>query len=80
MYAACNVRTLRLGEYLLKAQIVTEDELLHLGARISDFQLIKTLIADNKMTRAQADQFQAKQVTDILRLALLWTEGTWAIR
>jgi len=78
MYAACNVRTLRLSEYLLKAQIVTEDELLHLGARISDFQLIKTLIADNKMTRAQADQFQAKQVTDILRLALLWTEGTWA--
>ncbi|PYS70355.1 MAG: hypothetical protein DMF69_13720 [Acidobacteria bacterium] len=77
MYAACNVRSLRLSEYLLKAEIVTEDDLLHLGARISDFQLIKTLLAEKKTTRTQADQLQAKQVTDILRLASLWTEGTW---
>jgi len=77
MYAACNVRSLRLSEYLVKAKIVTEDQLLHLGARIADFELIKTLLAENKITRVQADKVQAKQVTDILRLASLWTEGTW---
>jgi curved DNA-binding protein CbpA len=77
IYAACNVRSLRLGEYLVKHKLLSEDELLHLGARTSDFDLARTLISEKRFSRNQADEIMARQVSDVLRLALLWTEGTW---
>jgi hypothetical protein len=77
VYAASNVRTLRLGDYLQKSNLVSAQELKQFNDRISDFDLLKVLCAQNLLSASAAEQVQAKQISDILRLPLLWTEGTW---
>lgn len=78
LYAASNLRTLRLREYLLKAGI-NEAALARYGERRPDLELAKALVKDHLLTPAAAEQVQSKQVTDVLRVALLWTEGTWEL-
>ena len=73
-YAASNLRTLRLREYLRKSDLVSED---NLDDRVPDLELLKRLCANNLISAAAAEQVQTKQVADVLRLALLWTEGAW---
>lgn len=75
-YAASNARSLRLREYLLKAG-VAEEALARYDQRGSDLELVKALCADHVLTSARAQEIQTKQVTDIVRLALSWVEGTW---
>jgi len=76
LYAAANLRTLRLREYLLKAGI-NEAALARYGERRPDLDLAKALVKDHLLTPATAEQVLTKQVTDVLRLALSWTEGAW---
>lgn len=73
-YAASNLRTLRLREYLRKSDLVSDD---NLDDRVPDLKLLKQLCANNLLSAAAAEQVQTKQVADVLRLALLWTEGAW---
>lgn len=77
LYAAANVRALRLGEYLLKKNLVSEEQLARIGGRKSDLQLAAALtnqkVADTNTVKA----LHLKQQADILRLALLWIDGTW---
>ncbi|HJP92599.1 MAG TPA: DnaJ domain-containing protein [Pyrinomonadaceae bacterium] len=77
LYAASNVRTLRLREYLQKSKLVSEQYLARFDDRISDLELTKRLCAQNLLSAAAAEQLQTQQVSDVLRMALLWTEGTW---
>ena len=77
VYAASNVRTLRLREYLLKSNLVSEQTLKQFNDRVSDSDVIKVLCAQKLLTPGGAEQIQVNQVSDVLRLALLWTEGTW---
>ena len=77
LYAASNVRTLRLREYLLKSNLISDQALKQFNERVSDSDIIKVLCAQKLLTSGAAEQIQAKQVSDVLRLALLWTEGTW---
>ena len=77
IYAASNLRPLRLREYLLKAGI-SADTLAHYDEWRPDLEFVKTLCADRVLSPAAAEQIQSKQVTDLLRLALSWTEdGAW---
>lgn len=76
LYAAANLRALRLREYLLKAGI-NEAALARYGERRPDLELAKVLVKDHLLTPATAEQVLTKQVTDVLRLALSWTEGVW---
>lgn len=75
-YAASNVRPLRLREYLLKAGI-NEAALARYGEQRSDLELARALCKDHLLSAATAEQIQGKQVSDVLRLALSWTEGSW---
>jgi len=77
LYAASNVRTLRLREYLLKSNLVTDQALKQFNDRVSDSNVIKVLCAQKLLAPGAAEQIQAKLVSDVLHLALLWTEGTW---
>lgn len=77
LYAAANVRTLQLREYLLKSNLVSKLDLAQFNDRVSDTDVVKVLCAQKLLNQAAADQVQAKQVSDVLRLALSWTEGTW---
>ena len=73
LYAASNLRTLRLREYLKK----TELDLAQFNERLPDIELLKQLTAQKLLSAAAADQLHTRQVTDVLRIALAWTDGTW---
>ena len=77
LYAAANVRTLRVREYLKKADAVSDQDLAQFNERVSDTDLIRVLCAQKLLSPAVAEQIQTRQVTDVLRLALLWTDGAW---
>ncbi|HEY2960931.1 MAG TPA: DnaJ domain-containing protein [Pyrinomonadaceae bacterium] len=77
LYAAANLRTLRLREYLLKAGIAPA-ALARYDEGRPDLELAKTLCADHILSPSTAEQIQNKQLSDLLRLALSWTEeGRW---
>jgi hypothetical protein len=77
IYAACNVRTFRLREYLQKSAALSVEQLARFDERVADLELARMLIADQMLTPEVIDYVQSKQVSDILRLALLWTDGVW---
>ena len=77
LYAASNLRTLRIGEYLRKAEVVSEQDLAQFNERVSDTDLLKVLCSQNLLSTSIAEQIQTRLVADVLRLALLWTEGAW---
>ncbi|HEU4766639.1 MAG TPA: DnaJ domain-containing protein [Pyrinomonadaceae bacterium] len=77
IYAACNVRAFRLREYLQKSGAVSEQQLARFDEGASDFQLANKLIGWDVLTPEVLQQVQTRQVSDILRLASLWTAGAW---
>jgi curved DNA-binding protein CbpA len=77
IYAASNVRALRLVEYLRKQELVTDKQLAKYGSRKSDLALAEALSMDGVVSREQIDLLMSSLVSDVLRLALLWTAGTW---
>src|SRR4029078_703075 len=77
VYAASNVRTLRLREYLKKTELVSDADLAHFSDRLPDIELLKQLTAQKLLTATAADQLHTQQVSDVLRMALVWTDGAW---
>lgn len=77
VFAASNVRSLRLREYLTKRNLVAESELADLQNPQSDLSLAKALSAKGLLRQEDINSVLATLVTDILRVTLLWTEGTW---
>lgn len=76
VFAASNVRTLRIREYLIKRDLISEKALDNLGNR-SDLGLAKVLVANGSLRQEDVNTLLAALVRDTLRVALLWTEGTW---
>src|SRR5688572_31599218 len=77
IYAACNVLTFRLREYLLKSGTLSLEQLARFDERVPDLELGRKLISEQLLTTERLEQVQSKQVSDILRRALLWTDGVW---
>ena len=77
VYAASNLRTLRLRQYLNKRGIVSDKELASLENNLSDLRLAAALQANGKLSQKDLDALLTILVADILRVALLWTEGVW---
>jgi curved DNA-binding protein CbpA len=77
LYAAANVRSLRLLEYLTKLKVIEDLDLKDVADNRSDLQLASVLIENNLIEAKTAQDVQLKQVADVLRLALMWTEGSW---
>jgi curved DNA-binding protein CbpA len=75
LYAASNLKTLRLREYL--RSLVSEQQLAQFDERTSDADLLKNLCTQDLLSTAAAQQVQIKQITDVLRMSLLPTEGLW---
>lgn len=78
-YAACNLRTFRLREYLRKTGVAPDELLARFDERVSDLQLAKRLVAENWVTADVMQQVQARLVSDIIRLASSWTDGSFVI-
>ncbi len=79
IYAASNVRTLRLREYLKKTELISDADLARFNERLPDIELLKQLTAQKLLSATTADQLHARQVSDVLRMALVWIDGTWEL-
>lgn len=76
-FAASNIRTLRLRECLTKRDLVSPAELASLGSNLSDLGLAAALSAKGTLKQEDINAVLATLVNDTLRVALLWTEGSW---
>lgn len=79
VYAASNVRTLRLREYLKKSELLSDADLARFNESLPDLELLKQLTTQNLLTTNAAEQVHARLVADVLRMALVWTEGSWQL-
>ncbi|HYO90507.1 MAG TPA: DnaJ domain-containing protein [Pyrinomonadaceae bacterium] len=77
IYAASNLRQHRLSECLRRWRALSEEQLSALPADVSDIDLGASLIAAQTLSPESLAVLQAQQLTEVLRPALLWTEGTW---
>jgi curved DNA-binding protein CbpA len=75
VYATSNLNSLRLSEYLKKrglAAMVTDAKDAHSDSAIAD-----GLISQGVLPRSVLDEILIEQVTDVVRVMLLWTSGEW---
>jgi curved DNA-binding protein CbpA len=77
IYAAANLRELRLAEYVRKQKLLPEEELQSLDNSKSDLALAAALSQNGVVDRKTVVWLIANQVVDVLRVALLWAEGGW---
>ncbi len=77
IYAAANLRELRLAEYVRKQKLLPDEELQSLDNSKSDLALAAALSQNGLVDRKTVVWLIAKQVVDVLRVALLWAEGGW---
>lgn len=77
IFAASNISTLRLREYLRKRALVSEKELANFEESRSDLSLAEALSSKGVLRREDIDSLLSTVVGDTLRVALLWAEGTW---
>src|SRR5437660_5099274 len=77
VFAASNIRTLRLRGYLTKRDLISESKLASLGNNLSDLGLAAALHSKDLLSQEDINAVLASVVNDTLRVALLWTEGTW---
>ena len=77
IYAASNLRSLRLREYLIKRGVFAEKDRASLETNLSDLALAAAMSASGTLSQKEVDALLATLVSDVLRVALLWTEGSW---
>jgi len=77
VFAASNLSTLRLREYLKKRSLVSEKELANFEESRSDLSLAEALSSKGVLRREDIDSVLSIVVCDTLRVALLWADGTW---
>ncbi len=77
IYAASNLRELRISEYLKRKGVLSEQQLTSLAGGRSDASLIAALTASGGVDLVAIESLVAKQVGDVLRVGLLWSNGKW---
>lgn len=76
VFAASNLRAHRLRE-IVKQGGLGEQQMRDLPAATSDDVLAEALVESGRVTAETLTMMRSKQLSDVLRLTLLWTEGTW---
>lgn len=77
VFAASNIRTLRLGEYMKKKELISEKEFALLDNPAADIRLALSLRDNGKVSQKDLDSLLLNLVADVLRVPLLWTDGNW---
>ena len=77
VYAAANAKPLRLREYLLASDKIGAEDLANIGDGRPDLDLGAALIRSGILSAEDVALIQANQVTDVIKLGVQWTEGTW---
>lgn len=76
VFAASNLRAHRLRE-ILKRSGIKDKQLAELPLKASDQELSNALLHSGRVSTNTLATIRANQVSDVLRLALLWTNGMW---
>lgn len=76
VFAASNLRSHRLLEFLKRNQILNEAQMAELDEKISDEKLLEMLV-HRGIKPDTLNGIRANHVSEILRAALIWTEGEW---
>jgi curved DNA-binding protein CbpA len=76
IYAASNLRAHRLRE-ILKRKNIASAQLSICPETATDEELIQTLTASGDIKPEEVQKVRSGQSLDVLRTALLWTEGDW---
>jgi curved DNA-binding protein CbpA len=76
IFAASNLRAHRLRE-ILKRNKVAVAQLNNFPARATDEELANGLITGGHLNPEVVQKLRATQAADVLRVALLWTDGEW---
>src|SRR4051812_3297495 len=74
VYAASNLRTLRLREYLTRRAVLSESVLERFANNLSDLDLARAVTSSGSIRQKDIDALLGILVSDVLRVALLWTE------
>src|SRR5207237_10391493 len=78
IFAASNLRAHRLSETLKHDPSLKNLNFGNLPTTQSDDQLSAALVERGLLTSERLRGIRERQVTEVLRVALLWTNGTWA--
>ena len=76
VFATSNLRAHRLRE-VAKQGGLDDAQISQLAAITSDDELAEALVQSGRVTPETLTMIRSKQLSDVLRLALLWTDGTW---
>ena len=78
VYATSNLRPHRLAEWLRRWRVITDAQFASLpqGGK-SDAETGRALVERGVMTKETLGELRERLVADVLRPALLWTEGSW---
>jgi curved DNA-binding protein CbpA len=77
IYAVANLRELRLIEYIRKQRLLSDEQLASVENNKSDLAFASFLTEQKYLDQQVVFRLITKQVVDVLRVALLWTEGGW---
>lgn len=77
VFAASNLRTLRLRPYLEQQTSLSTQDLDRLGINLTDSAMAKALATKGLMAHEQVEALIASLVSDVLRVLLLWTRADW---
>lgn len=75
IYAVSNLKPFRLTECLRRWGMIAESQAT--SSAMSDDETAAALLASGAVTEEVLAELRARQVEDMLRPALLWTEGLW---
>ncbi len=78
VFAVSNLRLQRLAECARRWNFVTPEQLQKVGQKASDTELGAALVAAGALTKDALAELMSRQATDVLRPALLWTDGAWS--
>jgi curved DNA-binding protein CbpA len=76
VFAATNIKELRLGEYLVKRGLVSRDAMARLN-NTADGALAKELLRQSILKPNDLERASGSLVNDIILVLLLWTTGWW---
>lgn len=77
IYAVSNLKPFRLTECLRRWGMIAESQAVAASSAMSDDEAAAALLASGAVTEEVLAELRARQVEDMLRPALLWTEGLW---
>lgn len=77
VYATSNLRAHRLSECMQRWNIPAMHKLAESSEKMSDMELGLELVAKGGLSREEFEELLARQAMEVLRPALLWTDGGW---